>query len=182
MSYILILLGWVFFSEALILILSRDRKEQPLTHILVLGANGDGHSVVNRERAEKALQAKARYPNAQIIVSGNELARGEVTALLQNLGSHADGVIKEELSTTTWENIELSKTHLDPDANVLLVTSDFHTPRALAVARLLGLQATAPQHPIVEQRKVGWWTRERFAVAIFVVGFLYVLSRRYFKR
>ena len=183
MAILLIVIGWILFFETLILLLSQESSKRPFTHILVLGANGDAQSTINIDRARKALQAKEKYPEAKLVVSGNEKERGEVSALLANLGDHSKNAEVEELSTTTWENLENSRAILPPDSHTLIVTSDFHTARAVATAKMLGIAASPDSSASVPvDRKVAWWTRERAAVAIFLMGFLLLVGRRYFRR
>lgn len=175
------ILAWVIFFEALTFFLSRKKKQNsPVTHLLLLGANGHLDSPLNRERAGLALLAKKTHPQAKLIISGNEIERQEVTALLTNLGLPASQIIKEEQSKTTFQNIVFSKRLLPENANVIVITSGFHRRRAVTIARLCGLTANgfAPAN-FPETKKTNWWIRERFATTSLVFGFINLWVRNY---
>lgn len=173
-------LAWIVFFEVLTVFLSRKKQHGPVTHLLLLGANGDPESSINRDRAQLALLAQKAHPHAKLLISGNETQRQEVTALLQNLGVNALQILKEEKSTTTYENIVFSKRLIPATANVLVVTSGFHRRRAVTIARLCGLRANGfASAGFYEAKKTNWWIRERFATTSLVFGFVSLWIRNY---
>lgn len=176
----LVILAWIIFFEALTFLFSQKKQSAPVTHLLLLGANGDAESNVNQERAQLALLARKLYPHAALIISGNEHWRREVTALRKNLGPEAASALQEGQSRTTYENMVFSKRLLPKDASLLVITSGFHRRRAVTIARLCGLKANgfAPVD-FHESKKTNWWIRERFATTSLVFGFVNLWVRNY---
>lgn len=100
------------------------------------------------DRVNAAMILSRQYPEAKIVFSGGsgKLVKDErvdsvdMKIYLRNIGFKSSHVIYEDHSRTTWENLLNSKTMLKPQEreNWLLVTSAWHMPRALGVARKLG--------------------------------------------
>lgn len=90
-----------------------------------------------------------QYPAAQVVVSsgsgslGNQSQKGAdvIKAFLQQQGVDTGKIIFERESRNTYENLLFSKAKLQAsaDARLLLVTSAYHMPRAVGVAKKLGL-------------------------------------------
>jgi uncharacterized SAM-binding protein YcdF (DUF218 family) len=79
------------------------------------------------------------------IASSNELATTEAEAMrrfLLDLGVPDGAIVAEDKSNNTIENIHNVRPMVQ-DRQVALVTSAFHMPRALAIARTVGLDAAA---------------------------------------
>lgn len=143
---------------------------QPDT-ILILGARP--HSTHLQRRLVRAAAAHRLFPNARMVLSGNERL-GEVSAMqsgLQTLGV-AGPFVLELVSTTTFENLRLSKPHLGKIT--LIVTNDFHLPRAIALGSALGI----PLFPFAfedsePKPSLPGWFRERLAVLKAAVTLLF---------
>lgn len=118
--------------------------------LIVLGAQvkADGRPSVQLEwRLEAALAEYRRLPRP-IVVCGAQGAnepRPEGLVMrdwLTAQGVPAESVIPETRSTDTRENLRNALSLLPADAGrITVVTSDYHLPRALAIARDLGCQA-----------------------------------------
>ena len=140
--------------------------------IIVLGAQvySDGNPSPQLElRLEAALKAYQADPRL-IIACGargsNEPApEGQVMReWLIAQGVPADQVLAENESRNTKQNLENAKKLLPEDArSVTIVTSDYHLPRALAVARDLGLEADGIGSPCKPEFWVKNHTREVLA-------------------
>ncbi len=127
--------------------------------ILVLGAavlpgGRPGPSLARRCRA--AASSAARWPDARLVVCGGRAWDGVVEAdvmarSLVELGVDGERVVRERLSTTTVENLLEARAWLpSPGARVAIVTCAWHLPRALSIARAIGLDAVgvpAPAEP-----------------------------------
>ena len=118
--------------------------------IIVLGAQvlptGEP-SVQLRWRLDKAREVYNRSPCLMVVCGGqgaNEPApEGDVMrAVLLAEGLPAEHVISEPVSANTQENIRNAWNILKEHGceKPLIVTSDYHLPRALAIARDVGLQ------------------------------------------
>lgn len=159
-----------------------QQAEQP-QWLLVLGAGAPGGvaSPVLAQRLDKAFALAQRYPLAPVVVSGGrglgqQPSEARVMAdYLQQRGLPVQRIVLEERSTSTHENIIFSAQQLAPlgftsSSPVLIVTSDFHTLRALRIARKAGwthAQAAAAPTPLYVRYHS--WLREYFA---FVSGFV----------
>lgn len=139
-------------------------KPQDYDIIMVLGANGDPTSTVTQDRIYNAVQAKMKWPQAKFLLTGNE-KRGEVSLykkLLAQMG-HAD-FIEETESTTTWENMIFSKKFLQENDRVVIVTSEYHQARALAMAHAVGIKAGVfGKDPRRYKKALFFFWKERFS-------------------
>lgn len=133
--------------------------------IIVLGAQvyADGNPSPQLEmRLDAALQAYQAQPRPVITCgaqgSNEPAAEGEVMRdWLIARGVPADQVIAETASRNTQENLINAIPHL-PGAAVTVITSDYHLPRALAIARDLGLTADGIGSPC----KPEYWAKNHF--------------------
>lgn len=94
-----------------------------------------------------AAELARRYPQARLVFSGGngDGSDGKTDAfaartILTEMGVPAGHVLYEDRSRNTYENIALSQALVKPAKGQawLLVTSAFHMPRAMAVARKAG--------------------------------------------
>ncbi len=116
--------------------------------LVVLGAGlrPDGYpSETLRFRLEAALEYMGENSETTCIVSGGQgfgepLTEADAMAeYLVARGLDESRITKEELSTTTAENVRNSSELIDPNASVAVVTNDFHLYRALRIAEKNGL-------------------------------------------
>lgn len=133
----LLLFGtYVVLAEAWVAVMSAPLPYPGSLHyILVLGANGNIESPVVIDRANSAYLASQQFPEARILLTGkpDEVVAYKTLLTVRGLSQF----IEEPMSTTTWDNVRLSEKLMDPSKNILVVTSEYHQPRALAMARSL---------------------------------------------
>lgn len=122
--------------------------------VIVLGAGVKGEYVTPllAYRLLKAVDFSKRNPNAVIIVSGGQGPDEDISEALAMeryliaRGVPPEKIIKEDASTSTYENLLFSKEILDSifgdSYKVTVVTNDFHIFRAAGIAGKLGLTAT----------------------------------------
>ena len=121
---------------------------------VVLGAavRGEQVSLPLSDRLDKAVEYCGKNLNAIVIVSGGQGPPEDITEALAMeryliaKGLPKERIIKEEVSSTTYENILFSKELLDsffdrPYESVI-ITNDFHIFRAVKIAEKLGLNPT----------------------------------------
>jgi len=146
--------------------------------ILVLGSGTPGGKVspVLAARLDVALREARRHPRALVVTSGgvgfgeSQSEAAVMAAYLRAGGLAASRLVQEGESTSTHENLVLSRRTLDargiaPQAPVYLVTSDFHTLRAGWIARRAGhLNVTPVGAPTPLYVRYNAWLREYFAV------------------
>ena len=132
----------------------RDTASYDEDVLLVLGAGIDGEAVTPQleNRLEAAYAYHLRNPDALLVVSGGQgdgEAISEALAMerwLISRGVPADRILREEASTSTYENLTNAKALLDERSarpcRVALVTSDYHVYRASRLAKAAGLDAS----------------------------------------
>jgi vancomycin permeability regulator SanA len=134
---------------------------------LVLGCAGRaaGRSPMLAARCATAAREWHAGRARQLLLSGTP---EETRAMRAFVGAHAipaDATRVDDGARRTLDNVARARQVFGLD-EVLLVTSDFHLPRALFLARLVGLRATgvAAERPT---RRALPWLRE--AVSWFIV-------------
>lgn len=135
--------------------------------VLILGAGLRGREVgpLLRRRvvrgAELWRQSLATRPDARIVVSGGQgpdEVRTEASAMAEHLVTHlgvpAAAIDLEEASTTTQENLELSRAYVTGPgrAPLAVVTSEYHAFRTAQLLARVGIDGTV----------VGAWTRRSY--------------------
>lgn len=140
--------------------------------MIVLGAQvtPDGAPSVQLEwRLEKALAEYQRVPR-KIVVCGAQGVNEPATeasvmrAWLLDRGVQAEDVLVEEYSFNTRQNIAGAIDLLPPGTvDVTIVTSDYHLPRAMQLARDMGLEPQGIGSPIKQEYWLKNHTRETLA-------------------
>ena len=146
--------------------------------IIVLGAQVDpnGQPSVQLEwRLEKALEMYKNAPKS-IVVTG---ARGDnepateasiMRAWLVRKGVPERMIQMDETSMNTRENIKNAMKLLPQGTmDVLIVTSDYHLPRALQIARDLGLNPSGAASPIKQEYWLKNHARETLAWGKYIL-------------
>lgn len=151
-SFLITLLLFIFITIQAYLFLQLNKysnidSNEKYDYVLVLGSalknNQIGH--VLKSRLDKSLEYINAHENSKVIVSGGIIGSNVITEAdamykyLKDKKVDARRIIKEDKSTSTFENIKFSKKILknnnDLDKKILIVTSDFHLPRALSISR-----------------------------------------------
>lgn len=140
--------------------------------MIVLGAqvNSDGSPSVQLElRLNEALAQYSLKP-MPIVVCGAQGADEPATEAsimrdwLAARGVQAEHILVDETSVNTRQNIANAIQLLPPGADeVLIVTSDYHLPRAMAIARDLGLRPSGAGSPIKQEYWLKNHARETLA-------------------
>lgn len=163
-------------------------SHQPLTHevtaVIVLGSGtvGDQPSATLARRLDTAAAYLQQQPDTPVVVSGGVgfgKTRSEadiMAAYLQRQhGIDAGRIWLEDAASSTEQNLALAQPILqshgvNPHDPIAIVTSDFHTLRAAAIARHQGyeqVQMVASPTPVAIRYHA--WFREYFA---FISGWL----------
>lgn len=120
--------------------------------ILILGAKVNRDDALNPclvARVEHAVELYKAHYAPKLLVSGgidkedNANEAQEMKKIAVSLGVPEQDILLESKSTSTYENMLLSKKTLD-DAqmnSIIIVTEPFHLPRALLAAKKVGLNA-----------------------------------------
>ena len=123
-----------------------------------------------------------KNPEALIVVTGGKGLQETVTEayamekyLIQN-GVEESKIIKEEMATSTFENMKFSKEILDNyfanDYSVVVITNNFHIFRGAAIAKKAGFQNVKHMHAGLQwYNLVPCFLRESLAVVkMLVIG------------
>ncbi|MBQ4626021.1 MAG: YdcF family protein [Clostridia bacterium] len=123
--------------------------------VIVLGKGLDGDKITPdlASRLELAVEYHQKNPAAVIVVSGGQGKDEKISEALAmerylvSKGVPADKIIKEDKSTSTYENFEfsakiLSEKFYDDDYSLAFITNSFHIYRAERIAKSIGVQAT----------------------------------------
>lgn len=146
-------------------------RPQDTQAIIVLGAQvkEDGSlSLQLQWRLDKALEVYRAYPQPIVVcgAQGENEPTTEAAAmrdyLLQNGVPDAD-ILLEDQSFNTRQNLKNAQRMLGENVKkVLIVTSDYHLPRAMALAQDTGFEPTGAGSPI----KWYYWPKNHFREAL----------------
>ena len=117
-----------------------------LDYILILGSRLDENGKVEgllQNRCDKGFDLYMKNAGSKIIVTGglSPNPKTEVTEAdgmaeyLMAIGVEAEDIIIENKAQSTIENIEFSKSMIEDDSKVAVVTNSFHLLRALLISR-----------------------------------------------
>lgn len=174
-------LGMALITTTIVLTASTGNPEAECDYIIVLGAavHGDVPSLSLAERLNAAISYLNAHPDAKCIVSGGK-GTGEnisealcMTRYLTGRGIDPARIIPEDQATSTVENLTFSKALMDnPNAQVGIVSSEYHLYRAGQMAKDLGLNAVGiPAHTSHFSLRVNYTLREAAAVWYYwVIG------------
>ncbi len=131
-----------------------SERDEKVDCVIVLGAGlkGETPTLVLLERLNNALIFLAENPGTGVIVSGGQgpgEAITEAEAMKRYLvgnGVSEESIIKEEKSTSTYENMLFSKVKYEEATGkklekIMIITNDFHMFRSKILAGRAGLQA-----------------------------------------
>ncbi|MBQ3007625.1 MAG: YdcF family protein [Clostridia bacterium] len=150
---IIFILIIISIGAALALYGRKDNAVYTEDAVIVLGKGLDGDKVpVNlAKRLDKAIEYHEKNPRALIVVSGgkgDEEKLSEAQAMTDYLlqkGVPENIIIKEDKSTTTYENFVFSTDILNEklgnDYSVAFISNSFHIYRAEMLAKELGINA-----------------------------------------
>ncbi len=128
-----------------------DQTDRDLDYLIVLGAQvrEDGPSRVLLYRLQAAADYLSLHPETKCIVTGgkgdNEPAsEAEIMARwLTEEGIGSQRIILEEKAVNTLENIAFSRRLIPEEADVGIVTNNFHLYRAIRLAKGQGMNRAA---------------------------------------
>lgn len=117
-------------------------------YVIVLGAGlkKNKPTLALKYRIETAAVYAKENPKTKIIVSGGQgkdelISEAECMKIeLIKLGIDENRIIKEDLSTNTYENMKFSKNYINENEKGIIVTNDYHLFRSIKLAEKQGLQ------------------------------------------
>ena len=174
----------LLIPEAPILRAALGAGESDAPYVIVLGAAvyGKTPSISLRHRADRGIGHLKRNPKAVAVVSGGQGAGEDISEAecmgryLREKGIPERRILKEDRSTSTWENLTFSKAVIEASGGdpgrVAVVSSSYHIYRAQRMAASLGMAAdglpSADGYPIY---MTGMYLREALAVwKLWILG------------
>ena len=156
-SFFVLLCAVLVCSSALYIYGKNDNVSFDEDAIIVLGAGlrGARPSSTLKGRLNAAYEYHLKNPDAIIVVSGGKGHDEDITEALAmerylvNLGVPKDKILKEEMSTSTYENFTFSKIILDSlekEYTVAYISNDYHIFRAGRIAKDAGFENTTHIH------------------------------------
>lgn len=151
--------------------------ERPHPTLIVLGAAqyAGRPSPAFQRRLNHALALYRGGGVTRIVVTGGRrpddpFSEGEVgQAYLEKYGVPASALLAEARSRTTIENLRFARTMLPPHTPITLVTDEAHAPRALALARALGMEADVSASPLSKGVSRSYLLREKVALVAYAL-------------
>ena len=133
-------------------------------------------------RLDKAVEYSRKNSDAIIVVSGGQGLQETVTEAyamenyLVEQGVDGDRIIKEEMATSTNENMMFSKMlldeHFDKPYKTVIITNNFHILRSVSIARASGLGDVYRMHAEIQwYNLVSCYLRESLALLkMWIIG------------
>lgn len=164
MIYYCVILGVLVYFSCIVFIgvnsylQYKHKIPKDADYMIVLGAGlkKDKPTRALKYRIEAAVEYARANKNTKIIVSGGKgtdelISEAECMKIeLMKLGIDEKRIIKEDLSTNTYENMKYSKGFLNDDDELgIIVTNDYHLFRSVKMAKnqglnIVGLPAKTP--------------------------------------
>ncbi|WP_165763886.1 YdcF family protein [Halalkalibacter urbisdiaboli] len=173
LSIFVMSLIYIVFVTVAITSTAKQETVENADYVIVLGArlHGETMSLSLQNRVHAALEYLQNNPGAKVIVSGGQGPGESITEaeamkrFFIEQGIEGERIIKEDQSTSTFENLKLSQPMLEEDATIVIVSNDFHLYRATVIAGRLGMEpyTLAAKTPAIVKGKM--WAREYVAVA-----------------
>lgn len=130
--------------------------QEDVVLVLGCGVRKDQPGPALKSRLDKTVDYFEKNPDVTIIVSGGQGAEEQISealAMERYLVAHgipAERIIKEDQSTSTYENFQFCKTVLESFAaeggSIAFITNEFHIYRSQYVARLFGFESITHCH------------------------------------
>lgn len=183
-GFLLWMISVVVFFAYIQMSIHKNESTQPPAAILVLGSgisNGQPSPIL-KSRLDTAAKYAAHYPDALIIMTGGRNYRerqSEAEVMQHYINTTYPELINpiqlEDRSRSTAQNLMYSQVilvqyNISQNDPIAIATSDFHSPRARAIARhqgyqqVISLSANTPLY-----LRYNSWLREYFA---FLSGWL----------
>ena len=141
----------ILFSVFLAVYGNKNNAQYDEDIVIILGAGvrGEQAGPTLVQRLDKAVEYYNKNPKALLIVSGGKGSQEDITealAMERYLIAKKippERIIKEEKSTTTYENFlfsnKLLKQEFPQGCSIVFITSDFHVYRANRIAQSMGI-------------------------------------------
>ncbi len=169
-----------FFTTLFKIIYAIKNNAEKETTIIILGCRvkGKAPSKALAKRCQVAAEYMKSNEKSIAMLSGGQGSDEELSEaecmynLMKEYGINTDRLIKEENSTSTYENMAFSKKIIDKQGlskNISVATSEYHIFRAKEYANMFGLKASSLSAKSIPILRVPYFTREIFAIWVLKV-------------
>lgn len=178
---LILIFGVVYSCVLTALIISAGRnypKENCVIIILGCRIKGTKPTRMLRRRLDTALEYMNKTPNTVCVVSGgrgDDEQISEAQAMYEYLiskGISPDNIIKEDNSTSTYENFKFSADIIEQlgfPRKMTVVTDGFHQYRSRLIAKKLGIKTYAVPALTEPRFVLIYWIRELMALTKFFI-------------
>lgn len=169
-------LFFILFFATLFKIIKNSRSTAKNENtVIVLGCRVKG-SIPSKALVKRCLVARdymTKNKNAIAILSGGQGADEDISEaecmerILTSYGIEKERLIKEEKSTSTYENMLFSKqiiNELNLSKSIAIATSEYHMLRAKMYARKVGFVSSSLPAKSIPILRVAYFTREVFGI------------------
>ena len=176
---VLFAMAFVFIFGYLLVREHSMPSPKPAKAIIVLGAQVNPDGQPSKQLELRLTEALKRYneKNLPIVVSGAQGADEPATeafvmkAWLESRNVPSQDILIEEHSFNTKQNIQNAMKLLpEGTKDVLIITSDYHLPRAMQIAKDLGLSPSGVGSPTLSEYWLKNHTRETLAWGKYVLN------------
>lgn len=184
---IIVITGIIYVLALTVLIFIAQRKKPNINStLIILGCRikATGPTRMLKRRLDTAIEYLNTHPESICIVSGGQGKDEEVAeadameSYLINNGVGKKRIIKENKSSSTWENFKSSREILDSlglPRKAIVVTDGFHQFRAGLIAKKLGIETSALASKTEPRFLFIYWIREIMALTKFFIKRKYVM-------
>lgn len=171
--------------------MAEPRKPQPEADVIVvLGSklSPDGRPTPSlKRRIAQAVRLFREGRAENLLLSGgvhdHPTPEAEVmAAMARDAGVGAKNIVIEARAVNTLENAAFTAAEMEKRGwrRAIVVTDNFHLPRALFTFRRFGVEATgsAAPHVMSAKRTVAAWAREAVALPVYAIRFLSGRAKR----
>lgn len=177
--YGILVVGLIFFIsiEAVLIYAGTVHEKNKSDYLMILGAGlrGDRMSLSLYQRMVKSLEYIEENPNTKIIVSGGQgsdeyISEAEaMKRFLVSRGVDENMIIKEDKSTSTYENFKFTREKLDnidgrEDLRLTVITNNFHMYRAKMLGKRQGFTVYGMPAPLHYLITPNYYVRESLAI------------------
>jgi uncharacterized SAM-binding protein YcdF (DUF218 family) len=160
---------------------AQENKPSDTELIIVLGCKvkGERPTRMLRRRLDTAYEAMQEHPDALVVLSGGKGSDEKISEAeamyryLVDKGADKSRLIKEDKSTSTFENIKFSFEITDKmgcGRDITIVTDGFHQYRASLIAKQEGAENVTAFSAHTEPRYLlTYWVREWLGLSHFFV-------------
>ena len=173
-SFLCIGVGIFIAMEGFIFSQMQAKPKGHVDYVIILGAQVRGERITKSlaKRLDAAYDYLAKNEDIQVICSGGQGPGERITEAsamkryLMDQGISQDRIITEEHSTSTYENMKYSFEIIgDPNADVVIVTNNFHVFRSLYLAKNVGFKSVSGLAANSDRRLIlNYMVREGFAL------------------